>query len=358
MMGGRTCDAVVIGAGFFGCEVALELRRLGFERVVVAEREPDILRRASFVNQARVHNGYHYPRSYVTAVRSRQNFARFVAEYSEAVEQGFEKVYAIARGSRVSASQFSTFCDAIGAPCRSAPQRLRCLFDPDLIEDCFLTQEFAFDAARLATKLRRELARAGVELRLGAAAYVVAQDADGATVRIGQTQERALWVFNCTYGESERIGVPLQTRLKKELTEIVLIEPPLAMASVGVTVMDGPFFSTMPFPALRLHSLSHVRYTPHESAEDASDRRDLVPAKSHRAYMIRDSSQFMPILAGAKVVRSIFEVKTVLARSEADDARPILVERSAAAPRIVSILGAKIDNIFDVREYLDGQRWD
>jgi NADPH-dependent 2,4-dienoyl-CoA reductase/sulfur reductase-like enzyme len=41
-------DAIVIGGGFYGCETALELRRLGFSRVIVAERENDILRRASY----------------------------------------------------------------------------------------------------------------------------------------------------------------------------------------------------------------------------------------------------------------------------------------------------------------------
>jgi glycine/D-amino acid oxidase-like deaminating enzyme len=62
---GSTCDAIVIGGGFYGCEIALELVRLGFEKVVLVEREPGLLRRASFVNQARIHNGYHYPRAYL-----------------------------------------------------------------------------------------------------------------------------------------------------------------------------------------------------------------------------------------------------------------------------------------------------
>src|SRR6516225_11463008 len=60
-----TAEAIVIGGGFYGCETALELKRLGFGRIVLVEREPGLLRRASFVNQARVHNGYHYPRAYM-----------------------------------------------------------------------------------------------------------------------------------------------------------------------------------------------------------------------------------------------------------------------------------------------------
>jgi acetolactate synthase regulatory subunit len=73
--------------------------------------------------------------------------------------------------------------------------------------------------------------------------------------------------------------------------------------------------------------------------------------------MLRDSARYVPSLSGAQVVRSIFEVKAVLVRTEASDARPILIERSEESPRVLSILGAKIDNIYDVREFLANQDW-
>src|SRR3954451_20757208 len=110
-----TADAVVIGGGFYGCETALELKRLGFANIILAEQEDGLLRRASFVNQARVHNGYHYPRAYGTALRSRKNFESFVEEYFEAVLHGVEMYYAIARGSAVNSDQFEAFCQGIGA---------------------------------------------------------------------------------------------------------------------------------------------------------------------------------------------------------------------------------------------------
>jgi glycine/D-amino acid oxidase-like deaminating enzyme len=351
-----SCDALIIGGGFYGCEVALHLRRLGFDRVMIVEREAGLMRRASFVNQARVHNGYHYPRSYSTAVRSRQNFWRFANDYREAVANEFEKVYAIARGSNVSASQFAAFCRSIDAPCRPAPKVIERLFDAATIEASFITQEFAFDAARLAAKLARELDKAGVELRFGATARVRDYDDRIVTLDVDGRRERAAWVFNCTYGGLEQVGIRLRSRIKKEMAEMLLIEPPLPLRGLGVTVMDGPYFSTMPFPAAGLHSLSHVRYTPHEASAEVAPRLKQ-PTKSNRDYMIRDAARYMPHLAGANVIRSIFEVKAVLSRSEGDDGRPILVERSEDTRRVVSILGSKIDNIYDVRDFLSGQTW-
>ena len=60
-------DAVVIGGGFFGCSIATELiTEHGNSNVLIVERERDVMKRASYGNQARVHNGYHYPRSFTT----------------------------------------------------------------------------------------------------------------------------------------------------------------------------------------------------------------------------------------------------------------------------------------------------
>jgi len=67
-------DAIVIGGGFFGCRLALALARNG-ARVAVIEKESALLSRASFNNQARVHHGYHYPRSILTGLRIGWAFA-------------------------------------------------------------------------------------------------------------------------------------------------------------------------------------------------------------------------------------------------------------------------------------------
>src|ERR1700730_6375477 len=102
-------DAIIIGGGFYGCSLALALApRL--PRILILEREPDILLRASYANQARVHNGYHYPRSLLTAMRSRVNFPLFVEKFADCVDSGFDNYYAVARAfSKVTAQQFRRF---------------------------------------------------------------------------------------------------------------------------------------------------------------------------------------------------------------------------------------------------------
>ena len=54
-------------------------------------------------------------------------------------------------------------------------------------------------------------------------------------------------------------------------------------------------------------------------------------------------------------VSSIFEVKTVMPRSERDDSRPILLRRCAEHPGLLSVLGAKIDSAYDVEDALKAE---
>ncbi len=69
--------------------------------------------------------------------------------------------------------------------------------------------------------------------------------------------------------------------------------------------------------------------------------------------MIRDAQRFVPCIAHVRVVEPLLEVKTLMTKTAVDDARPILFHRDATMPGLVSIMGGKIDNIFDVLVYID-----
>ncbi|GIV84512.1 MAG: hypothetical protein KatS3mg052_1519 [Candidatus Roseilinea sp.] len=136
-----TVDVVIIGGGFYGCVIAVHLAQRGeFKRIVLFERDDQLLGRASYNNQARIHAGYHYPRSFTTAFRSRVNLPRFVRDWPDAVQSDFIKLYAIARrNSKVTAKQFERFCAEIGAKLQPAEAALKRLFDPHLVEEVLLS---------------------------------------------------------------------------------------------------------------------------------------------------------------------------------------------------------------------------
>ncbi|MDP1774329.1 MAG: FAD-dependent oxidoreductase [Methylobacter sp.] len=364
-------DAIIIGGGFYGAAIAIYLaKERGLKRIVLIEREQALLTRASYNNQARVHNGYHYPRSFTTAYRSRVNLPNFVRDWPDAVKQDFTKLYAIARrNSKVTSKQFVRFCRDIGAKIQPADQALRTLFEPRLIEDVFLVEEYVFDATKLASWAERELEECGVQICFETQVTAISNEPNG-TLRVALQPDHGIeelisgrYVFNCTYSGLNQFQGDFpgtRTGLKQEITEMALMQVSPALHGLGITVMDGPFFSMMPFPARGLHTLSHVRYTPHLHW---NDKQGIDPYQKLTQYeratrvdrMVRDVGRYLPAVLDAKYVDSLFEVKTVLVKNESDDGRPILFEKHPELPGCYSILGGKIDNIYDVLEKLEGE---
>lgn len=356
---------IIIGGGFFGAYIAQHLARRGF-RTTLCERGDDLMQRASYVNQARVHNGYHYPRSVLTALRSRVSFPRFVAEFEDCIDSSFEKYYLIGRIlSKVSARQFEEFCRRIDAQIAPAPPRIVRMTNPKLIEAAFAVTEYAFDANKLRRCIKQRAMDAGVQCRLNTIAQSVTAGPSGLLVTVAQADDpscqdvlEADHVLNCTYstlnGLLNRSSLEI-IPLKHEMTEMALVEVPEELRHVGVTVMCGPFFSVMPFPPRGLHSFSHVRYTPHyewgdrrgDAYLDAHEHFMRAPRPTAWNKMLHDARRYIPILNECTYRDSLWEVKTVLPRSETDDSRPILFKPNHGLNGLHCIMGGKIDNVYD-----------
>ena len=359
-------DYLVIGGGFYGIALALFLRSVS-KNIVVVEAGDDVLSRASRVNQARVHTGFHYPRSILTAVKSMTLHRRFARDFPDAVVGNFQMLYAIARyRSKVSAKRFHRMFRDIGAPIMPAGPSQAALFNSQVVDAVFACAEFAFDHAALRRHLLRRLDDVGLRVELNTSVEALEEREDAVVATLANGREvTARFAFNVTYAhlnEMLRRAGLATAALKYEITEIALCTPPEELRGFGVTVMDGPFFSTMPYPAEALHSLTHVRYTPHRSWTDVSDQRPPYAIlteyekRSRVQHMIADGKRYLPCLSGAEWRRSLFDVKTVLLKNEIDDGRPILFHRHPRTSRVISILGGKIDNIYDLFELLSSTK--
>ncbi len=222
---------IIIGGGFYGCCLAIFFRAAG-DDVVLVEAADQLLTRASYNNQARVHQGYHYPRSILTGKGCVTSFPLFAEVFPGAIVSDFTKLYAIARvNSKVTAAQFSGFCKRVGAPISDAPPKLAKLFDRDLIEAVFQVREYAFNAVRLRELMQAALAAAEIQVMLSCEAATI-ETAGGS----GQLQVRlnnghtlvADQVFNCAFAQINpllhRSGLPILD-FRHELAEIARSAP-------------------------------------------------------------------------------------------------------------------------------------
>ncbi len=369
-------DKIIIGAGLYGLYAAERCGRKG-ERVLVLEHDDGAFKRATFINQARVHMGYHYPRSYATAIKSAGYFKRFNEDYGFSILSKFDQVYATsAHFSWSDAKQFVKFCHDAHIRCDEVP--VGRYFKNAMCDGAFLTEEFTYDAQILKQYMLEKIARyPNVEIRYGSRIETIEEEHDH--YRINSPDGKvacAPFVLNATYAAVNQINQKVGFEpfsIKYELCEIILCRVNDELKDTGLTVMDGPFFSIMPFGKTGYHSLTSVTFTPHVTCKKAvpefrcqQESKGFCsplqlgncndcPAKPETAwpFMSNLARKYMNEDLRFDYDHSLFSMKPILLASEIDDSRPTVIRIHHTSPTFVSVLSGKINTVYDLDKILD-----
>jgi len=370
-----TFDRVIIGAGIYGLYAAQYCAKLGYN-VLVLEYEDAAFKRASSVNQARLHMGYHYPRAYSTAITTAKYFDRFVEDYKDSIKTEFEQVYATSeKFSLTNKEQFIKFCQSTGIRCETIDPGL--YFLPDACDGAYLATEYAFDAEIIKNKMLKEIWKYGnVQIRYNTRIDSIEKHSDEYIIKTKSAEPiRTKFVITTTYAAVNQ----LQTlagfntfQIKYELCELVLCKVSDNLKNIGLTVMDGPFFSIMPFGKTEYHTLSSVTFTPSMTCysnlptfecQEKSDgycspvqlgNCNTCPVKpeSGWSHMMALVKKYMKPEFKIEYVKSLYSIKPILKASEIDDSRPTLVRKFSENPTFVSVLSGKINTIYDMDDIL------
>ena len=373
-------DKIIIGGGLYGLYSALLCGKNG-QDVILLEYEPELFTRATFINQARVHMGYHYPRSYSTAIKSAHYFERFIMDYPKCILSKFDQIYATSSSfSWTNAEQFKKFCKDAEIRCDEiSPNKY---FNLDACDGAFLTTEYTYDAKILCEILYNELKTyKNVQILYNSRIEDIEKDNDSYIVKgyfsdNNRTFEfQTSFILNATYASinqlCSKIGVS-PFAIKYELCEIILCNVSDNLKNVGLTVMDGPFFSIMPFGKTKYHSLTSVTFTPHMTSYDSVPIFDcqkkvgdycsamqlgncnncIAKPKSAWKYMSGLAHKYMKSEYEFEYDHSLFSMKPILKASEIDDSRPTVIKECSKNPTFISVLSGKINTVYDLDEVL------
>ncbi len=372
-------DKIIVAAGLYGLYSALHCAERG-QKVVVLECDPKPFMRATYINQARVHQGYHYPRSLSTALKSAGYFERFNRDYDFCINREFDQIYATSSSySWSDGEQFKSFCKAAGIPCEELHPGT--YFKDGLCDGAFRTREYTYDAHILRDYFMEKLEGYGsaCEVKFGVSITGIERGPHTYTILTGSgdTYESG-YVLNATYAGTNQIlelaGFE-KFGIKYELCEIIICEANDALKGVGITVMDGPFFSIMPFGMTGCHSLTSVTFTPHVTSYETLPRFSCcdVPGSSCTnlrlgncndcparpqtafAYMSTLARKYMRDDYAFSYRESLFSVKPILMSSEIDDSRPTVIREYSDDPVFVGVLSGKINTVYDLDEVLDDE---
>lgn len=372
-------DKLIIGGGLYGLYSALYCGKRG-EKVAVIEYEPGFFTRATYINQARVHMGYHYPRSYSTAIKSAGYFERFMEDYGFCVNTKFEKIYATsAVFSYTNRDEFKKFCENARIPCEEVP--INKYFKSNVVDGAFLCEEFTYDAHILLDYFLKEIAKYdNIELYTNSRIQRVSRKNKLWKIQIqGLGEIEVPFVLNATYASVNQIlklfGKEFEPfKIKYELCEIILCDVGKELSNCGITVMDGPFFSIMPFGKTGLHSLTSVSFTPHYTSYAAyptfecQKRSDgfctpdqlgncnncIAKPETAWPYMSALAHKYLDDRFEFKYEKSLYSMKPILMASEIDDSRPTVIKVFSNEPIFISVLSGKINTVYDLDRYLDG----
>lgn len=384
-------DKIIIGAGLYGLYAAAFCADRG-QRVLVLEYDDAPFQRATYINQARVHMGYHYPRSLTTAVKSAGYFRRFTEDFGFCIHDKFEQIYATSgKFSWTNAKQFQEFCRAAEIKCEEvAPSKY---FKAGMCDGAFLTEEYTYDAKILQKYYEDRLFGNNAVTMVFQARIdkiLKGEETYGIYLADGRSYE-APYVLNATYASVNQIIDRVEKTIsevagdvgfgsfsgemfpiKYELCEIILCKTSEKLKDIGITVMDGPFFSIMPFGKTGLHSLTAVTFTPHITSYEAKPsfscqsgmegmcspeslgNCSLCPHKPESAwpYMSHLADKYMKPEYAYTYVESLYSMKPILKSSEVDDSRPTAIRVMSRKPTFVSVLSGKINTVYDLDDYL------
>lgn len=344
-------DAVVLGSGIYGTKVALELRALGLT-VALLDPRP-LMSGATQVNQQRIHAGFHYPRSAATAETAARNYRRFLIDHSSAVAGNSRHLYCIAADSKVGPEEYERVLDGIGAEYKRT--YTPSYFAPGMIAQCYETQEKSFHIDKLRALLNQQLKIAGIQ-RISSTGSIVEGSSTEESIWVQMSNGEILktsYLFNCTYANIDKI-IPIRTKLRKEHVEVALIRVHDVMAQDDITVMDGPYWSCMKYPAVDgLHAFTHVKHGRHQ-VWNPPEPEPAWNRDTKSSQMLLDGSRYVPQLASAQYSHSMFATRVLVEETMEDDGRPVLVEFSEVSPRVISVLGSKFNSVFEIEDFVRG----
>lgn len=369
-------DYIIIGAGIYGLYSADILSdKYKNVKILIIEKDNEGFSRASYVNQARLHNGYHYPRSLHTAIKCSHYFDRFIKDFPFSIVSDYTKIYAVSsKFGMATPDNFEYFCDNANIPYERIDENI--FFNRNTVDACYKTKEYTIDTLKIKhfyLEKLKEKSNITIIYNDYIKDAVIDNDIWVLTLNSAKTI-KTNFVINTSYASLNSILKIFNLNtlsMKFELAEMVLCNASESLKGFGITLMDGPFFSIMPFDSHGMYSLSAVRYTPHQNCfselpqftcQEKSETCCGLFLDNCNACKVRPNTAWMHMFQLAKKYlkseflpqfrESIFAIKALMQSSSTSDSRPVIITENNEDPKFISILGGKLNTIYELNEVL------
>lgn len=312
----------ILGAGFYGCHLAFELIADGHD-VVIHEIKGAIFEGASGKIPARLHQGFHYPRSKKTRLACQEHIPEFMKVYGRFTRSVEINIYAIAEDHSI--VDYPQYVDTLSREVPFSEIEPKA-FGLQNVEGAMLTAERHIVVDDVKNYFERKL-EGFIVFERGA--------------NLIDTPEYDLTI-DATFCANDSAGID-----RYEPCVVGLLEGP---TDTAVTIMDGPFSSLYPWKERQsLCSISSAKWTPiskqcktwHE-AKYILDHLRPVQIKDNAYEMMDDLSKYYPSL---KEKYTLIDTMTSIRAMPLSGADARLVDVVKIGDRALRIRAGKIDAV-------------
>lgn len=341
-------NIAIIGAGWFGCHIAVSLIALKHE-VVIFEKQSDIFEKASTFNTGRLHQGFHYPRSFATRKECAKNFNRFIELYGDLCEKVDNNFYLVSKNQSI--LDFDTYLQILKATNLSFRQINAEKFGFTNIEGAIECDEYAVNSVK-AKKHFKNILKNNFKFN-----YTVDQ-LNQSSDKVEIDNEEFDLVINASYLNFTPYKFSYPIVYENVISLLVI--PKNNFVEKSFVIMDGNFFSLNRFYQDKednTYSLYHVKYSVLKVSNDYENAQ-----KKHTDFLNMSSEEFNTLKEDFleeivkyypafneefDVVGKFLTIRTKLDNLNAD--RSCFVVKNN---RVIDIFSGKINSIFEAEDYV------
>jgi len=329
----------IIGTGWYGCHIASHLIKKGYN-ITIGDKSTFFFSGASSKNQNRLHLGFHYPRSDSTIEECYKGYHKFIKTYPYLLENLDLNLYFIHNKSITSFMTYKEklqITDDILLNINSLPFKIN-----NTYHLCINTNEKYINNYKASEYFKKYLSPFYTYIN---------------NIHISYNQNNKIllnnteydYIINCTNNQL----MPFNT------DKLVVYEAFCSLIYkidfdkiIGITIMDGKFFSIYPYDIPnKLYTITHVKYGIIKQSNDFTDINNIkeIDINNIKQLIENDVFEMLPEISSICEYKSYF----ISYKTKYDFIKDDRSLQYFKSDKYLSFSGGKITGIFEMESIID-----
>jgi len=248
---------LIIGAGIHGCFIAKYLSEYNV-KIILIDKNKDICDGTSASTHNRANRGFHYPRSMKTAKECKISYDYFKKKYPKFIEKK-QNIYCIEKQSKVNFKDYKKFYKKLGIKYHII-NRSNFIKNENL-EAITSGEEGCYNHFKIKKMLKSKIDNDKVKFYPNFTLKKVSYKKRYVKIisqKNKEITEKFDLIINSTYSNINNVSKIFNSKniainYKHQITEVAVVKSKIKFP--GITIMDGPFVTIMPYIGKKNHFL-------------------------------------------------------------------------------------------------------